>query len=140
MRSNSKPPSQRQLRVGEQIRHILAETFMCGNVPKELSDIPSVSVMEARVSPDFSYCKVFVLPLGGDYETALILAKALNQARGFFRTILSKELRLRVAPEVRFFADESNHEADKIEALLASEKVRRDLNAPREDETDGVTE
>ena len=136
MRSNSKPPSQRQLRVGEQIRHIFAEAFQTGNIPKELSDIPSVSVMEARVSPDFSYCKVFVLPLGGDHETALILAKALNQARGFFRTILAKQLRLRVAPEVRFFADESEHEAEKIEALLSSNRVRRDLAVVRDDEED----
>lgn len=136
MRSNSKPPSQRQLRVGEQIRHIFAEAFQAGNIPKELSDIPSVSVMEARVSPDFSYCKVFVLPLGGDHETALILAKALNQARGFFRTILAKQLRLRVAPEVRFFADESEHEAEKIEALLSSDRVRRDLAVVRDDEED----
>lgn len=136
MRSNSKPPSQRQLRVGEQIRHIFAEAFQTGNIPKELSDIPSVSVMEARVSPDFSYCKVFVLPLGGDHETALILAKALNQARGFFRTILAKQLRLRVAPEVRFFADESEHEAEKIEALLSSDRVRRDLAVVRDDEED----
>ncbi len=136
MRSNSKPPSQRQLRVGEQIRHIFAEAFQTGNIPKELSDIPSVSVMEARVSPDFSYCKVFVLPLGGDHETALILAKALNQARGFFRTILAKQLRLRVAPEVRFFADESEHEAGKIEALLSSDRVRRDLAVVRDDEED----
>lgn len=136
MRSNSKPPSQRQLRVGEQIRHIFAEAFQTGNIPKELSDIPSVSVMEARVSPDFSYCKVFVLPLGGDHETALILTKALNQARGFFRTILAKQLRLRVAPEVRFFADESEHEAEKIEALLSSDRVRRDLAVVRDDEED----
>lgn len=136
MRSNSKPPSQRQLRVGEQIRHIFAEAFQTGNIPKELSDIPSVSVMEARVSPDFSYCKVFVLPLGGDHETALILAKALNQARGFFRTILAKQMRLRVAPEVRFFADESEHEAEKIEALLSSDRVRRDLAVVRDDEED----
>ncbi len=136
MRSNSKPPSQRQLRVGEQIRHIFAEAFQTGNIPKELSDIPSVSVMEARVSPDFSYCKVFVLPLGGDHETALILAKALNQARGFFRTILAKQMRLRVAPEVRFFADESEHEAGKIEALLSSDRVRRDLAVVRDDEED----
>lgn len=136
MRSNSKPPSQCQLRVGEQIRHIFAEAFQTGNIPKELSDIPSVSVMEARVSPDFSYCKVFVLPLGGDHETALILAKALNQARGFFRTILAKQMRLRVAPEVRFFADESEHEAGKIEALLSSDRVRRDLAVVRDDEED----
>ena len=76
------------------------------------------------------------MPLGGDHETALILAKALNQARGFFRTILAKQLRLRVAPEVRFFADESEHEAEKIEALLSSDRVRRDLAVVRDDEED----
>ncbi len=133
MRSNSKPPSQRQLRVGEQVRHLLSECFTRGHVPEALLDIPPVSVMEARVSPDFSFCKVFIVPLGNDAELSSELVKRLNLSRGFFRTVLAKNLRLRVAPEVRFFADESFREADRIEALLASEKVRRDL-APRPDE------
>ena len=67
---------------------------------------------------------------------ASMLLLALNQARGFFRTILAKQLRLRVAPEVRFFADESEHEAEKIEALLSSDRVRRDLAVVRDDEED----
>lgn len=127
MRSNSKPPSQRQLRVGEQIRHLLAQSFVRGDLPTELKDFPLVSVMEARVSPDFSFCKVFILPLGGDPETAVAMAKELNQFKGFFRTILAKNLRLRVAPEVRFFSDESEQVADRIDALLRSPEVQRDV-------------
>lgn len=136
MRSNSKPVSQRQLRVGEQIRHLIAECFQRGNVPKDLLDIPPVTVMEARVSPDFSYCKVFVSFLVLDPLSTEGLAKELNKYSGYFRTILAKKMRLRIAPEVRFYTDLAQAQADHIEQLLASEKVKRDLEAIREDEED----
>lgn len=135
MRSNAKPPSQRQLRVGEQIRHIVAECFQRGNVPKELLGFPPVSVMEARVSPDFSYCKVFVSVLSIDPGASVSLAKELNKFSGFFRTALAKNMRLRVAPEVRFFEDSAQTEADRIDTILASPAVQRDvLKAPQEEE------
>ncbi len=127
MRSNSKPATQRQLRVAEQIRHILADCFQRGNVPKDFLDCPPVSVMEVKVSPDFSYCKAYISVLAIEQSSAADLAKALNKQAGFFRKVLGTKIRLRLTPEIRFFADGAQAEADKIDALLASEKVQRDL-------------
>lgn len=135
MRSNSKPVTQRQLRVAEQIRHILADCFQRGNVPDDFLDCPPVSVMEVRVSPDFSFCKAYISVLSIEPATAVELAKALNKQARFFRKILGTKIRLRLTPEIRFYADGAQAEADKIEMLLASEAVQRDL-AAREDGQD----
>lgn len=135
MRSNSKPVTQRQLRVAEQIRHILADCFQRGNVPDDFLDCPPVSVMEVRVSPDFSFCKAYISVLSIEPATAVELAKALNKQAGFFRKIFGTKIRLRLTPEIRFYADGAQAEADKIEMLLASEAVQRDL-AAREDGQD----
>lgn len=134
MRSNSKPATQRQLRVGEQIRHILADCFQRGNVPKDFLDCPPVSVMEVKISPDFSYCKAYISVLSIEPATAVDLAKALNKQAGFFRKIVGTKIRLRLTPEIHFLADGAQEEADKIDALLASEKVQRDLMAVHDDE------
>lgn len=127
MRSNSKPVTQRQLRVAEQIRHILADCFQRGDVPDDFLGCPPVSVMEVKVSPDFSFCKAFISVLSIEPATAVELAKALNRQAGFFRRILGTKIRLRLTPEIRFYADGAQAEADKIETLLASEAVQRDL-------------
>lgn len=134
MKSSSKAPTQRQLRVGEQIRHIISDCFLRGDLPKDLPDCPAVSILEARISPDFSFCKVYISVLSIDAGADAVLVKELNKYRGFFRTILAKNMRLRVVPEVRFFTDRAQGEADKIDALLASEKVQRDLTARHDDE------
>ena len=127
MRSRSKPVSQRQLRVGEQIRRVIAEAFQKGDVPEELLDAPLLSVMQARVSSDFSYCKVYVSPLDTQNVEMTPFIKKLNESRWYFRGLLAKALRLRVAPEVRFYADETQAVAAHIDALLASPEVARDL-------------
>lgn len=136
MRSNSKPVTQRQLRVAEQIRHILADCFQRGDVPDDFLDCPPVSVMEVRVSPDFSFCKAYISVLSIEPATAVELAKALNKQAGFFRKILGTKIRLRLTPEIRFYADGAQAEADKIEMLLASEAVQRDLAAREDGEED----
>lgn len=137
MRSNSKPVTQRQLRVAEQIRHILAECFQRGNVPKDFLDCPLISVMEVKISPDFSYCKAYLSILAIEQASTADLVKALNKQAGFFRKILGTKIRLRLTPEIRFFADGAQAEADKIDALLASEKVRRDLIERTEEDDAG---
>ena len=96
MRSRSKPVSQRQLRVGEQIRRLLASAFQKGDLPESLYGFPLLSVMEAKVSSDFSYCKVYVSPLVVVEDMKAFL-KSLNDSRSWFRTLLAKNLRLRVA-------------------------------------------
>lgn len=127
MRSRSKPVSQRQLRVGEQIRRVIAEAFQKGDVPEELLDAPLLSVMQARVSSDFSYCKLYVSPLDTQNVEMTPFIKKLNESRWYFRGLLAKALRLRIAPEVRFYADETQAVAAHIDALLASPEVARDL-------------
>lgn len=136
MRSRSKPVSQRQLRVGEQIRRVIAEAFQKGDVPEELLDAPLLSVMQARVSSDFSYCKVYVSPLDTQNVEMTPFIKKLNESRWYFRGLLAKALRLRVAPEVRFYADETQAVAAHIDALLASPEVARDL-VVRDETPDG---
>ncbi len=137
MRSDSKPVTQRQLRVAEQVRHILAECFQRGNVPKDFLDCPPVSVMEVKISPDFSYCKAYLSVLTVEPAAITDFVKALNKQAGFFRKILGTKIRLRLTPEIRFFADGAQAEADKIDALLASEKVQRDLIGRDEEINDG---
>lgn len=134
MRSNSKPVTQRQLRVGEQIRHIIAECFERGNVPTDLYDLPTTTIMEAKVASDLSFVKIYVSFLVIDSVKNAELVKKMNENTGFFRGILGRKMRLRITPEVRFYADEAQAEADHIEALLNSDKVKRDLEAPRDDE------
>ena len=120
-----KPPSQRQLRAGELIRHALMDIFS----REEFSDPDlygkSITVTEVRISPDLRNATAFCAPLGGE-EMAKTVA-ALNRAAGFLRGRLSREIDMRVTPVLRFIADDSYDEARRIEQLLASDRVRRDL-------------
>ena len=135
MRSRSKPVSQRQLRVAEQIRHLLAGAFQKGDVPADLLDLPFLSVMEVRISSDFSYCKVYVLPFDIRTVDMTAVVKRLNEQAKYFRTMIGRNIRLRVTPEVKFFADETEQVASRIDDLLNSPAVKRDLT-PVSDETE----
>lgn len=120
-----KAPSQRQLRAGELIRHALTDILA-----REEFDDPdlhgkSITVTEVRVSPDLKACTAFAAPLGGKDMDKTIAA--LNRAQGFLRGRLGREIELRVVPTLRFVADDSYDEARRIEQLLASPEVRRDL-------------
>lgn len=125
VRKRSQGPSQRQLRVGEALRHALAETLARGELrDPELAGL-QVTVTEVRVSPDLRAATAFVVPFGGGDAAAL--AKALNRATGFFRMRLSDAVELRVAPTVHFAPDLSFDKADRIEKLLHDPSVVRDL-------------
>jgi ribosome-binding factor A len=120
-----KPPSQRQLRAGELIRHALMDILA-----REEFDDPdlhgkSITITEVRASPDLKQATAFAAPLGGQDMAKTI--EALNRAAGFLRGRLSKEVDMRYTPQVRFIADDSYDEARRIDQLLASERVRRDL-------------
>lgn len=126
-----KPPTQRQLRAGELIRHALMDILA-----REEFDDPdlygkSITVTEVRISPDLKNATAFCAPLGGE-EMAKTVA-ALNRAAGFLRGRLSREIDMRYTPILRFIADDSYDEARRIEELLASERVRRDLVKRDED-------
>jgi len=126
-------PSQRQLRVGEALRHALAEILARGELrDPELAGL-QVTVTEVRVSPDLRAATAFVVPFGGG--DAAVLAKALNRATGFFRMRLSNAVELRVAPTVHFAPDLSFDKADRIERLLHDPAVVRDLK--KDDPKDG---
>jgi ribosome-binding factor A len=118
--------SQRQLRVGEEIRHALASVLLRGDVPwpVELKS-PTVTVTEAKVSPDLTNVTAYVMPLGGLKVKETV--KAMNDLSGFFRHAIAKAVLLRHVPKIKFVADESFEEATRIEKILLDPNVAKDL-------------
>jgi ribosome-binding factor A len=126
-RSAQKGPSQRQLRVGELLRHALSDIFRNTDIhDPDLAGI-SVTVTQVRPSPDMRHATVFVEPLAG-VNAAGVLA-ALNRHRGFLRGELGRLITLKFTPELRFVEDTSFAEAERIETILHSERVARDLHS-----------
>ena len=133
-RANTRSPSQRQLRVGELIRHTLAEMLSRGEVRDPDLEGLVVTVTEVRPSPDLKVATVYVMPLGG-VGGDLALA-ALGRAAPYLRGRIAREVDLRFAPELRFALDTSFDEATRIETLLHSPRVARDLKSSDEDDDD----
>jgi ribosome-binding factor A len=110
-------PSQRQLRVGEQIRHIIAETLLRGHFSSEtLLDASRVTVTEVKIAPDLKNATAFVLALGGK-EMGSILA-ALNDEAQVFQKEVARKAALKFTPKIRFVYDESFGKAQRIDMLL----------------------
>jgi ribosome-binding factor A len=124
--------SQRQLRVGEAIRHALAEVLARGEVHDPGLAGISVTVTEVRVSPDLRNATAFVLPLGGT-NTGETLA-ALRRAAPFLRRRIGEALTLRHLPALGFEPDTGFDEGARVDRLLRSERVRRDLEKPADDD------
>lgn len=124
-RGRGKPPSQRQLRVGEEIRHALAWSLERGDFGNAGLDRP-VTVTEVRVSPDLRNCTAFVTPLGGG-DPKPVLA-ALKRIAPHLRHELARQVRMKYVPNLSFQADESFDEAQHINLLLHSPEVVRDLD------------
>jgi ribosome-binding factor A len=120
-------PSQRALRVGELVRHVLAAFFMRDEVEDPALAGVTITVPEVRVSADLRHATVFVMPLGGAHAPEV--AAALNRHQRFIRGAISGDLDLKFIPDLKFEVDPSFAEADRIEALLKSERVARDLRA-----------
>jgi ribosome-binding factor A len=120
-------PTQRQLRVGEMLRHALSEILRRGEVRD--ADLAGVSVTVTQVvpSPDMRHATVFCEPLGGKNAGPVIAA--LNRHKGFLRGEMGHMIALKFTPELRFVEDTSFAEAEKIEGLLKSVRVRKDLAA-----------
>ncbi|MBR9973364.1 30S ribosome-binding factor RbfA [Magnetospirillum sulfuroxidans] len=127
MPRGQKPPSQRQLRVGEELRHIIASIIERGEIRDPDLAGRAITVTEVRISPDLKNATVFVMPLGGGEVTTVV--KGLKRARAFLRHEVARQVDLRIAPELFFEADTSFDEASHIDALLRSPEVRRDLGA-----------
>jgi ribosome-binding factor A len=119
-------PSQRQLKVGETIRHALAEIFARGEIVDEVLDQYSLTVSEVRMTPDLKLATVFVLPLGG--EGAEDAVKHLDKHKRFLRGELARHVSLKFMPDIRFKIDTSFASSKRIDELLASPKVARDLD------------
>ncbi|MEM0987246.1 MAG: 30S ribosome-binding factor RbfA [Pseudomonadota bacterium] len=121
---NQSGPSQRQLRVGELIRRTLSDVLIRGETHEpELAHV-SITVGEVRTSPDLKVATVFVLPLGG-VQTDEVLA-ALNRAKGELRRAVTKAVKLKLSPELRFVIDGSFDRMDETKALLNTNRVRAD--------------
>jgi ribosome-binding factor A len=120
-----KPPSQRQLRAGELIRHALTDILAREEFADPDLHGKSITITEVRASPDLKHATAFAAPLGGTDMGKTI--EALNRAASFLRGRLSREIDMRYTPQVRFVADDSYDEARRIDELLASPRVRRDL-------------
>ena len=130
-RSSSVGPSQRQLRAGELVRHALVDILAREDVRDPDLEGVSVTVSEARMSPDLKHADIFVAPLGaGDAKKT---ADALNRCGRFLRGRLGRQIELKFTPELRFLPDESFDEADHIGQLLRSPGVARDLGSREED-------
>ena len=123
--SSAKPPSQRQLRVGELIRHKLAEMLARGDIHDEVLAAHVITVPEVRLTPDLKLATAYVMPLGGEDIEPVI--EALNRHKRFIRGGIGHAVNLKFAPDIRFRRDETFEEASRIDALLASPKVRQDV-------------
>ena len=118
-------PSQRQLRVGELVRHALAEMLARGAVHDPVLEGHMITVPEVRMSADLRLATIYVMPLGG-HDQAQVIA-ALDRNKRFLRGEIARSVNLKFAPEIRFRIDERFDEAERIERLLRTPEVQRDL-------------
>jgi len=125
-------PSQRQLRVGEALRHALAEVLRENEIRDAALIGVSVTITQVKPSPDMRYATVYCEPLGGGNADEVIAA--LNRHKGFLRGEMGHRIATKFTPELRFVEDQSFAEAQKIETILKSERVRTDLEKPDQDE------
>jgi len=123
---SSAPPTQRQLRIGELIRHKLAEMLVRGDIHDDVIASHVITVPEVRLSPDLKLATAYVVTLG-DTDTAAVI-EALMRNRRYIRAELAQAVNLKFAPDIRFRRDETFEEASRIDQLLASSKVRQDID------------
>ena len=125
-------PSQRALRVGELIRHAVSEMLTRGEVHDPVIEGHLITVPEVRMTADLRLATIYVMPLGGrDVEEVL---EALDRNKRFLRGEIAHRVNLKFAPEIRFRADERFDEAERIEKLLRTPAVQRDLKRENDDE------
>lgn len=128
------PVGQRQLRVGEEIRHALSSIFMRGELHEpELRDA-SITVSEVRISPDLKNATAYVMPLGGSNREQVL--EALQEQASALRSMVGHKLHLKFTPRISFRLDNSFDEAHRINALLQQPDVVRDIKAADDDEAE----
>lgn len=130
-----KAPSQRQLRVGELVRHALAEILQRGGVHDPALEAMVVTVPEVRMTPDLRLATAYVMPLGGKGSDELLAA--LERNKKYLRGEVAHRVKnLRYSPDLRFRLDTSFAEGERVDALLRSPAVRRDIEADADDTRD----
>ena len=117
--------SQRQLRVGELVRHAVAEMLTRGDVHDPVIEAHLITVPEVRMSPDLRLATVYVMPMGG--RDADEVVAAFDRHKKYMRTEIAHRINLKFAPDIRFRVDDRFAEAERIEKLLRSPEVKRDL-------------
>ena len=132
--SGPRPASQRQLRVGEELRHLLAELLRPGELRDPALREANVTVTEVRLSPDLRNATAFVMPLGG--EKAEEVMAGLRRSAPFLKARLARLVELRHVPNIAFAFDNAFDGAARISTLLASPAVERDLHPQSEDDDD----
>jgi ribosome-binding factor A len=118
--------SQRQLRVGELVRHAIADLLMRGEVHDPVIEGHLITVPEVRMSPDLRLATIYIMPLAGRDADEVVAAFERNKK--FLRGEISHRVNLKFAPDIRFRADERFGEAERIDKLLRSPQVKRDLS------------
>jgi ribosome-binding factor A len=130
-REHSGGGSQRQLRVGELIRHELADMLSRGDVHDPVIETHMITVPEVRMTPDLRLATIYIMPLAGRDEKDVLAA--LDRNKRYIRGEIAHRVNLKFAPEIRFRIDERFDEAERIEKLLRTPAVQRDLT----DDKDG---
>jgi ribosome-binding factor A len=129
----SQMPSQRQLRVGELVRHAFADMLTRGAVHDPVMQNHLITVPEVRMTADLRLATIYVMPLGGRDADAVLAA--LERNKRFLRGEIARQISLKFAPELRFRIDERFDEAERIERLLRTPEVQRDLDSKPEDDS-----
>lgn len=137
-RNRAKTPSQRTLRVGELIRHVVSEILMRENLQSPVLEDASLTVTGADVSPDLRQATVYVMPLGGG-DTEEVIAELTRQA-GAIRGALGRRITLKFTPSLKFRIDPSFDEAERIESLLRQPHVAKDLSGGSQEDDDSAAE
>jgi ribosome-binding factor A len=122
--------SQRQLRVGELIRHAMAEMLARGDVHDPVLESHLITIPEVAVTPDLRLATVYVMPLGGKDSDPVL--EALERNKKYLRGEIAHRVNLKFAPDLRFRIDERFDEAERIDKLLRSPPVKRDLDGDSE--------
>jgi ribosome-binding factor A len=124
-RDQSATASPRQLRVGELVRHALAEMFSRGEIHDPVIERHMITVPEVRMSPDLRLATIYIMPLGGRDEQPVL--DALEANKRYMRGEIARRINLKFAPDIRFRIDDRFDEAERIEKLLRTPAVARDL-------------
>jgi ribosome-binding factor A len=130
-KSSAAGDSQRQLRVGETVRHAVADILVNGSVHDQDLEGHIITVPEVRMSPDLKLATIYVMPLGGR-DTEIVIA-ALERNKKFLRGEVARRVNLKFAPDVRFRVDDRFDEAERIEKLLRTPAVQKDLASDSQD-------